>query len=304
MEPGSDRIAAVRRFNRFYTHRIGVLEEGLHRSPFSLTEVRVLYEIAHRDAPDAAGIGRDLGLDRGYLSRILRGFAESGLLARTPSPLDGRRATLRLTEAGAKTLAALETGSAEQIAALLRRLPEAAQERLAGALDAAEALLGGQAGPVALRQHLPGDIGWIVSRHGALYAVEYGWDAGFEALVAEIGAAFLKHFDPKLERCWIAERNGVRLGSVLLVRQDDAIAKLRLLLVEPDARGLGIGRRLVAACTDFARDAGYRRIVLWTNSVLEAARAIYANAGYRLMASEPHRSFGHDLIGETWQLDL
>lgn len=304
MEPGCDQIAAVRRFNRFYTRRIGVLEEGLHRSPFSLTEVRVLYEIGHRAAPEAAPIGRDLGLDRGYLSRILRGFEKQGLLARVPSPSDGRRATLRLTETGMETLATLEAGSSAQIAALLRPLPEAARERLAGALDTTEALLGGATGPVCLRQHAPGDIGWIVARHGTLYAAEYGWDAQFEALVAEIGAAFLKQFDPQRERCWIAERHGVRLGSVLLVRQDDETAKLRLLLVEPEARGLGLGRRLVESCTEFAHASGYRRIVLWTNSVLEAARAIYARAGYRLMASEPHRSFGHDLIGETWQLDL
>jgi DNA-binding MarR family transcriptional regulator/N-acetylglutamate synthase-like GNAT family acetyltransferase len=304
MEMLGARSEAIRRFNRFYTQKIGVLEDGLYRSPFSLTEVRVLYELGTRLDPTASEIGRDLGLDAGYLSRILRGFATRGLLERVPSAEDGRRTHLRLTESGRAAFIAIDSDSAQRIGAMLTALPDGGQERLVSAIHTIEALLDAPGGEVTLRTHRPGDIGWIIQRHGALYASDYGWDSGFEALVAGIGAAFLEHFDAARERCWIAERDGARLGSVMLVKADDTTAKLRLLLVEPAARGHGVGRRLVRSCTEFARQAGYRRIMLWTNSILTAARAIYAREGYRLIQSEPHHSFGHDLIGETWELAL
>jgi DNA-binding MarR family transcriptional regulator/N-acetylglutamate synthase-like GNAT family acetyltransferase len=300
-------VEAVRRFNRFYTRRIGVLEEGLLRSPFSLTEARVLYEIAHRDQPTAAGLGKELGLDPGYLSRLLRGFERRGLIVRRPSSRDGRESLLALTDSGRAAFGRLDRAAREQIGMLLQALPAGGRRRLVGAMAAIETLLG--AGPAAtapyvLRPPQPGDLGWIVHRHGALYAEEYAFDDQFEALVAEIVAAFARGHDPKRERCWIAERDGVPVGSVLLVRESDAVAKLRLLLVEPEARGLGIGARLVQECERFARRVGYARITLWTNSVLGAARRLYQNAGYRLIHEEPHHSFGQDLIGETWELIL
>lgn len=302
------RIAAVRRFNRFYTRQIGVLQEGLLGSPFSLTEVRVLYELAHRDRPTAADLGRALGLDAGYLSRILRGFQRRGLIEKARSQADGREALLTLTKKGQRTFAPLDARSSAEIGGLLGRLSPHAQARLVEAMRTVEGLLGGAEGqhqtPVLLRSHQPGDIGWVVHRHGALYAQEYGWDERFEALVAEIVAAFIRNFDPNRERCWIAERDGQIVGSVFLVKKSKMVAQLRLLLVEPTARGLGLGNRLVSECERFARQAGYRKIVLWTNSVLLAARHIYEAAGYRLVHEERHHSFGHDLIGETWELDL
>jgi DNA-binding MarR family transcriptional regulator/GNAT superfamily N-acetyltransferase len=301
------RIAAVRRFTRFYTKHIGVLREGLHASPFSLTQARVLYELANRSAPTAADIARDLGLDAGYLSRILRGFAQRGFLARARSQEDGRQSHLSLTPAGREAFAPLDRGSHDEVAAMLGRLGAGAQARLIAAMATVEHLLGERAPgapPYLLRPHQPGDMGWVVSRHGALYAQEYQWNMEFEALVAEIVAAFIKNFDPRRERCWIAEIDGAPVGSVFLVKQSDEIAKLRLLLVAPKARGLGIGVRLVEECLRFARQAGYRRITLWTNSVLLTARHIYQRTGFRLVASEPHHSFGQDLVGETWERDL
>jgi len=300
-------VAAVRRFNRFYTRQIGVLEEGLAQSPFSLAEARVMYELAQRERPTAAELGRDLGLDAGYLSRILRGFEDKGLIARRPSDTDGRQSLVALTAAGRAAFDRLEQATRAQIAAMLQPLSARAQGRLLQAMATIEALLGGGGEPrvpYVLRTHQPGDLGWIVQRHGALYAEEYGFDETFEGLVAEIVAQFARGHDPARERCWIAERDGVAVGSVMLVRASDDVAKLRLLLVEPEARGLGIGARLVEECTRFARRAGYRTITLWTNSVLHAARRIYQNAGYRLVRAEPHHSFGHDLIGETWELTL
>jgi DNA-binding MarR family transcriptional regulator/N-acetylglutamate synthase-like GNAT family acetyltransferase len=307
VEELSCSVAAVRRFNRFYTRKIGVLEEGLARSPFSLVEARVLYELANRERPTAAGLGRDLGVDAGYLSRILRGFEEGGLIERRPSDTDGRQSLLALTAAGRAAFERLEQGTREQIGAMLERLSAGAQRRLLQAMRTIEFLLeaGFEPGvPYVLRPHQPGDLGWIVQRHGALYAEEHGFDEQFEALVAEIVAQFARQHDPKRERCWIAERQGRAVGAVMLVRQSDELARLRLLLVEPEARGLGIGRHLVEECERFARRAGYRRITLWTNSVLHAARHIYQKAGYRLVHQEAHRSFGHDLIGETWELAL
>ncbi|MET0399473.1 MAG: helix-turn-helix domain-containing GNAT family N-acetyltransferase [Longimicrobiaceae bacterium] len=301
------RVAEVRRFNRFYTRTIGVLGEGLSRSPFSLAEARVLYELAHRDAAAAAELADELGLDAGYLSRILRRFREQGLVDRTPSGTDGRRSCLRLTPAGREAFAALDAGTRGEVGALLGGLPEDAQLRLVEAMGAVVELLDGGPAPgrtCVLRPPEAGDLGWVVWRHGVLYAREYGWDARFEALVAEIVAGFGRGHDPARERCWIAEVDGHPVGSVFLVRQSDEVAKLRLLLVDPAARGLGIGRRLVDACVGFAREAGYRVVTLWTNDVLHAARRIYEAAGFRLVHEEPHHSFGHDLVGQTWELDL
>lgn len=303
----AERVAAVRRFNRFYTRRIGVLEEGLLESPFSLTEARVLYELAHSDGATAARLAHELALDPGYLSRMLAGFERRGLLARTASERDGRQSVLSLTEAGRAAFAVLDARSAAAIGALIGALSGEQQTRLVAAMDGIAGLLTAAdrgAAPYALRPHHEGEIGWIVHRHGALYAQEYGWNEEFEALVAEIAAKFIRRFDPRRERCWIADRDGERLGSVMLVAQSARVAKLRLLLVEPQARGLGIGSRLVEECIRFAGERGYRKMTLWTNSVLVAARHIYQRAGFKLVASEPHHSFGHDLVGENWELPL
>ena len=301
-------VEAVRRFNRFYTRQIGVLQEGLLRSPFSLAEARVLYELAHRDQPTAAELGKELGLDAGYLSRILRSFARRGLVTKRPSHSDGRENLLALTADGRAAFGLLERAARDQVGALLQPLSARGQGRLLQAMRTIETLLDPaaepRAAPYLLRSHQPGDLGWIVHRHGVLYAEEYGFDEQFEALVAEIVAQFARHHDPRRERCWIAERDGAPIGSVMLVRQSDEVAKLRLLLVEPEARGLGIGARLVEECSRFARRAGYRKITLWTNSVLHAARRVYEKAGYRLVHEEAHHSFGQDLIGETWELTL
>ncbi|HVR99628.1 MAG TPA: helix-turn-helix domain-containing GNAT family N-acetyltransferase [Thermoanaerobaculia bacterium] len=301
------RIEAVRRFNRFYTQQIGVLHEGLVKSPFSLTEARVMWELAHREEATAAELGRELGLDAGYLSRILNGFQKQGLINRRPSEADGRQSLLRLTEQGREAFAGLDGSTRMEIEALLGNLPASEQGRLIRAMETIHELLGPPAeskAPYLIRSPQPGDMGWIVHRHGALYAEEYGWDEHFEALVAKIVVEFVESFDPKRERCWIAEKDGEIVGSVFLVKASDNVAKLRLLLVEPKARGLGIGGRLVDECTRFARRAGYQKIMLWTNSVLTGARRIYEKAGYRLVHEEPHHNFGHDLVGETWELRL
>ena len=307
-ETGFDaRVAAVRRFNRFYTKQIGLLHEGYLESPFSLSEVRVLYELAHREKPTAAELGRELGLDAGYLSRILRGFERRHLVERTASKADGRQSHLALTKRGRAAFAPLQARSHSDIGAMLGKLSGADQKRVLEAMNTIEGRLGARPeGTTAyvLRPHQPGDMGWVVHRHGALYAQEYGWDEQFEALVASIVAKFIQHYDPKRERAWIAEKDGEIVGSVFLVRQAATVAKLRLLLVEPRTRGLGIGARLVGECVHFARQAGYRKITLWTNSVLRAARRIYESAGFRLVHRERHRSFGHDLVGETWELPL
>ena len=307
-ESGLDqRVAAVRRFNRFYTPRIGLLEKGYLKSPFSLSEARVLYELAQRERPTAVELARDLGLDAGYLSRILRRFEKQRLLVRSPGETDGRRRHLSLTAKGQLAFAPLNSRSREDIGAMLGGLPVAEQERLVEAMRTIEAALGAKPEPrvpYLLRPHRPGDMGWVVHRHAALYAEEYGWDERFEALVAEIVARFIHRYDPKRERCWIAERDGKIVGSVFLVRHSPTVAQLRLLLVEPSARGLGIGAQLVDECIRFARQPGYRKITLWTNSILLAARRIYEKAGFRLVASERHRSFGHALVGETWELRL
>jgi DNA-binding MarR family transcriptional regulator/N-acetylglutamate synthase-like GNAT family acetyltransferase len=297
---------AVRRFNRFYTQKIGVLREGLLDSPFSLTEVRVLYELAHRSGVTASVLARELDLDPGYLSRILRGFEKQRLLARTRSREDRRQSVIALTRRGEQAFAPLNTRSHDEIAALLQPLDRDRQRQLTGAMRSIEALLG--APPAAatwiLRAHRPGDMGWVIHRHGVLYAQEYGWDETFEALVATIAADFIRNFDPKRERCWIAERDNETVGSVFVVKQSKTVAKLRLLLVEPRARGLGLGKRLVDECIAFARQAGYRKLVLWTNDILHAARGIYEAAGFTLVQEERHHSFGHDLVGQNWELVL
>jgi len=298
------RVEVVRRFNRFWTRRIGVLQEGYLESPFSLTGVRVLFELAHREETSASELGEELGLDAGYLSRLLRGFEEDGLIHKRPSEADGRRSILRITERGRETFAPLDARSRGDIGAMLGSLSVADQERLVGAMRTLEGLLSEPEGPYLLRPHASGDMGWVVQRHGILYAREYGWDERFEALVAEIVAQFIQEYDPRRERCWIAERDGENLGCVFLVKQWQEIAKLRLLLVEPHARGFGIGTRLVEECIRFARQAGYRKVTLWTNDVLHAARIIYQGVGFRLAHEEPHHSFGHDLVGQTWELEL
>lgn len=301
------RVAAVRRFNRFYTRQIGLLHEGYLDSPFSLTEARILYELAHRDGLTATEIGKDLQVDAGYLSRILRGFERRGLLDRAPSRSDGRQSLLSLTAKGRTAFAPLHARSREEIGAMLGKLSTTDQTRLVDAMRTIEGVLGAhpeQRAPYVLRPHRPGDMGWVVHRHGLLYAQEYGWDEHFEALVAGIVSKFIAHYDPKNERCWIAEKDGEIVGSVFIVKHSKAAAQLRLLLVEPHARGLGIGARLVDECVRFARQAGYRKIVLWTNSVLVAARHLYAKARFRLVRKERHHSFGHDLVGETWELKL
>ena len=300
------RISAVRRFNRFYTRRIGALQGELLRSPYSLTEVRVMYELAHGDRPTATDLGNELGLDAGYLSRILRRFRKEGLLASAGSKDDARRTHLWLTAKGRKTFAPLERATNEEVAAMLARLPATQQGRVVAAMRSVEALL--EEKPAApefvLRTHRPGDMGWVIGAHGALYAKEFGWNEDFEALVAEIAVQFIRKFNPERERCWMAEMDGEPVGSVFLVQQSKAVAKLRLLILDPRARGRGIGKRLVDECIAHARKLGYRKLTLWTQSALVAARGIYKQAGFKLVSTEPHNSFGGELVGEYWELKL
>ena len=301
-------MEAVRRFNRFYTQQVGALNEGLLESPFSLTEVRVMYELAHREGLTAAELGKTLGLDAGYLSRILRGFETQGLIARQPSGADARQNLVSLTGAGREAFATLNARAGDEIRALLAPLADDEQRRLVASMHAIERLLGGAPEgarePYLLRTHQPGDMGWVVHRHAVLYWREYGWDERFEALIAKVVAGFIENFDPRRERCWIAERDGEIVGSVFVMKASDDVAQLRLLLVEPSARGLGIGKRLVAECIRFARETRYRTLSLWTNSVLLAARHIYQEAGFHLVREEIHNSFGPDLTAETWELEL
>jgi DNA-binding MarR family transcriptional regulator/GNAT superfamily N-acetyltransferase len=300
-------VAAVRAFNRFYTRKLGVLGQQLLQSPFSLSEARVLYELAHRAEPAAKEIGIELGLDPGYLSRIIQSFDEKGLITRKPLPSDRRQYRLGLTAKGCQAFARLDRSSHDDVADMLATLPRGDAKRLVEAMAAIERLLGAARAtprPAILREPGPGDMGWVVQSHGALYAGEYGFDSSFEALVADIAAKFLASFDASRERCWIADIDGGQVGSVFLVRHTDDVAKLRLLLVDPAGRGQGLGRRLVAECIAFAQACGYRKITLWTQSILVAARKIYQDAGFVLVASEPHRSFGQSLIGETWELEL
>lgn len=307
MNKASDPVGAVRRFNRFYTRQIGLLGKGYLDSPFTLAEVRVLYELSHRDTPTAAEIAKALGLDPGYLSRMLLSFRKRGFLARKTSENDARQSHLSLTSKGRAAFDELESKSEAGVWTMMGRLAPAEQNRLVGAMGTIEDLLGERAdakAPYLLRMHQPGDMGWVIHRHGVLYAEEYGWDERFEALVAQIAAEFIQKFDAKRERCWIAEREGAIAGSIFLVKKSDRVAKLRLLLVEPSARGLGIGGRLVDECVRFARQVGYRKITLWTQSTLDAARHIYRRAGFIVVERERHQSFGHKLMGETWELKL
>uniref|UniRef100_Q07I83 Transcriptional regulator, MarR family with acetyltransferase activity n=1 Tax=Rhodopseudomonas palustris (strain BisA53) TaxID=316055 RepID=Q07I83_RHOP5 len=298
-------VAAVRAFNRFYTRQVGVLERHLMGSPFSLTEARVIYELAQRPEQTAGEIGVTLGLDAGYLSRMLRNFSADGLLAKRPSPTDARQQHLALTAKGRAAAAKLARAADAEAATMLAPLSAADTNRLVAAMATIERLLRGvSAAEATLRAPLPGDMGFVVQSHGALYAAEYGYDSSFEALVAEIVANFIKYFDASRERCWIAELDGRPVGSLFLVKASDDVAKLRLMLIDPAARGQGLGARLINEAIDFARHCGYRRITLWTQSHLIAARKLYQNAGFALVGSEPHRSFGQDLIGETWEREI
>ena len=302
-----DRIRAVRQFNRFFTRQIGVLREGLLHSPYSLTEARILFELAQYRDLTSSDLCRELGLDAGYLSRILARFEQQGLIEKVRLEADGRQRLLRLTPEGEKAFALLDQRSRDEVAEMLNDLSEGDQQRLLKAMDTIEGVLSKgfkYSEPFFLRSHESGDMGWVTHRHGVLYAEEYGWDEHFEALVAQIVADFINNYKPERERCWIAEVNGKIVGSVFVVQANETDAKLRLLLVEPKARGLGLGTRLVEECIRFARRRGYQKLMLWTNNVLVEARHIYEKTGFRLVAQEAHHSFGHDLVGETWELLL
>jgi DNA-binding MarR family transcriptional regulator/GNAT superfamily N-acetyltransferase len=302
------RVGAVRRFSRFYTRRIGLLQDGLLETPFSLTQARVLYELAHKRGCTATDIVGALGLDHGYLSRILRNFEERGLISRKRAKEDGRQMVLALTAKGQLAFGALDKRSQNDVGAMLQGLSESEQQRVVTAMDTIETLIEREPQTVprryTLRPHRPGDMGWIVQKHGELYAKEYGWDSTIEAITADIVSAFLKNYDPKRERCWIAEIDGEPAGSVFLVRDSDEVARIRLLIVDPKARGLGIGRDLAERSIAFAREAGYRKITLWTHAVLTAARAIYERAGFKRTRQWVHEDFGKPLESETWELEL
>jgi DNA-binding MarR family transcriptional regulator/RimJ/RimL family protein N-acetyltransferase len=303
------RIAAVRSFNRFYTRQIGVLRKNFLDSPYTLGEARVLYEIGRRRLPTASDVGRALDLDAGYLSRVLRNFEKSGLIARTASAQDARRSYLALTLRGKKAMASLNSRSQRDVADMLGTLEENDQSRLMAAMNTIETLLGG--GPeeaeqpsYTLRAPRTGDFGWIVQRHAELYALEYQWKEPFEGVCAQIAADFANKFDAKYGRCWIAEMNGENVGCVMLAKESPTVARLRLLLVDPKARGLGLGARLTDECIGFARSVGYKKITLWTHSILTAARHIYAKAGFKLIRSEQRVSFGQPVVSEDWEMEL
>jgi DNA-binding MarR family transcriptional regulator/GNAT superfamily N-acetyltransferase len=303
----SEQVELVRGFNRFYTKQIGLLREGLLKTSFSLTQARVLYELGTGPGIRSTDLVRELGLDPGYLSRLLKGFEKQGLIQRVNSPEDRRAFLLKPTAGGRAEFKRLNQRSQAEIAEMLAPMNGSQRQRLTDSMKTIRALLdppGSSEPDFHIRTHRPGDIGWVIARHGELYAQEYGWDATFEGLVATIASKFLERFDPQCECCWIAERNGERFGSVFLVRQSKTVGKLRLLLVDPSARGLGAGTRLVDECVAFARQSGYRKLTLWTNSVLHAARRIYERAGFHLVREEPHHSFGHDLVGQFWELAL
>lgn len=306
-ELSEERIHAIRQFNRFFTRQIGALREGLLHSPYSLTEARILFELGHSGQVTAARLGRELGLDAGYLSRILARFEQQHLLEKVRAENDGRQFLLSLTAEGRKAFALLDQRSRDEVAEMLNDLSEEDQQRLLKAMQTIESVLARGfkfSEPFVLRPHEPGDMGWVTHRHGVLYAQEYGWDEHFEALVAQIVSDFIKNYNPERERCWIAEMGGEIVGSVFVVQSSETVAKLRLLLVEPGARGLGLGTRLVEECVRFARRRGYQKMLLWTNSVLVEARHIYEKVGFKLVAEEAHHSFGHDLVGETWEVLL
>ena len=304
-----DRIATVRRFDRFYTRQIGVLRKTFLGSPYSLGEARVLHEIA-RGAPTASAIGRALDLDAGYLSRVLRNFERRGLIERQASASDARQSRLKLSPRGKRAYAPLDRRSQRDTGAMLGKLGGAEQVRLIAAMNTIETLLGGGLEPAAsgagyiLRAPRPGDFGWIVKRNAEVYAAEYGWIAPFEGVCAQIVADFVNKHDGKRERCWIAEMDGENVGSIMLANDGKGVARIRLLLLDPKARGLGIGARLVDECIRFARRSGYKKITLWTHSVLTAARHIYQNAGFKLTRSERHESWGKPVVSEFWDLEL
>jgi len=303
------QVKAVRGFNRFYTQRIGVLDPYLG-SELSLTEVRVLYELAHRDQPAASELGRDLALDAGYLSRILRRFEERGWLARSPSPADARQTLLRLTDAGHQAFAPLQQKSRDEAAALLAGLAAPERDRLIAAMATVQRLLdpahatATAAATVVLRDPVPGDMGWVVQQHGEIYWREYKFDSEFEGLVAGVAAQYLKNFDPAHDKGWIAEIDGERVGSVFVVRRSKTVAQLRLLILTPAARGRGLGQRLTDECIAFARTKGYRKLMLWTQSHLLAARAIYRSRGFQVVKSDPYAAFGQKMVSEVWELKL
>ncbi len=302
-----ERVAAIRRFNRFYTRQIGVLRKGYLDSPFSLAEARVLYELFTRPALTASDIAASLDLDQGYLSRVLAAFEKRSLISRTASKQDARQSHIRLTARGRQAFAPLEKNSQHHAAAMLENLDGAEQSRLVGAMSSIETLHGAPdpKRKYILREPRHGDFGWIVSRHAELYAKEYGWVAPFEGLCAQIVADYVNNYDPEKERCWIAEMNGENVGCVMLVKdKEPGVARLRLLLVDPSARGLGLGTQLVGECIKFARMAGYKKMTLWTHSVLTAARAIYEKAGFTLTGSETRKSWGQDVVAEFWDLEL
>lgn len=300
-------VDAVRRFNRFYTRRVGALGEGHLDTPFSLTEARVVYELAQRGTATATELGQELDLDAGYLSRILRGFQERGLIDRRPSASDARQTHLSLTSAGRAAFAQLDAAARGDVGAMLNALSAVEQDRLVRAMGTVERVLGAApepAEPYVLRPPRAGDLGWVVQIHGEVYDREFGWDVRFEGLVADVIGGYVRGFDPARERCWIAERNGENVGCVFVMRGTHEVARLRLLIVDPAARGLGLGARLVDECVRFSREAGYRTLSLWTNSVLVSARRIYETKGFRLVRTEVHNSFGPDLTAETWELEL
>jgi DNA-binding MarR family transcriptional regulator/GNAT superfamily N-acetyltransferase len=301
------KVSAIRQFNRFYTRQLGLLDAHHLQSPLSLGEARVLYEIATGSSPLASDIATTLGLDRGYLSRIVASFVRRGLVGRKKSDSDGRQSPLHLTAKGAKLFAGLQRNANSQVASLLSMLQPDGQDQLITSMQVIQRTLENSPGSepkITLRAHRPGDIGWVIERHGVIYTGEYDWDERFEALVAGIASKFLAHNDPKRERCWIAEMDGARVGCVFLVERSKTIAQLRLLLVEPSARGHGIGQRLVAECIAFAKKAGYSRMRLWTNDVLISARKIYQAAGFRLIEEEHHSSWGKPLTSQTWEMHL
>jgi len=299
-----NRVDAIRRFNRFYTRRIGALQPGFLGSPFPLPQARVLYELGQRGETTASELGADLDLDLGYLSRLLQGLRRQGLVQGEASKDDARRVQLSLTAKGRRAYQSLDARSREEVAGMLGKLAAPEQARLVGALQTVEGVLERKPFEVTLRAHRPGDMGWVVQAHGRLYFEEYGWDERFESLVAGIAKDFLDNLDPSRERCWIAEMDGEPVGSVFVVKQSRAVAKLRLLIVDPKARGRGLGKRLVGECIAFARARGYRKLVLWTQSNLAAARAIYAKAGFERVKQQPHQEFGVKLVGEYWELTL
>lgn len=309
-QPLATEVNSIRTFNRFYTRKIGALRErGFLSSEYSLTEVRVLYELDNSTSPlTATAIATTLQLDPGYLSRILRKFEDKKFISRIASTDDARQTIVTLTKSGKNEFAKLNSRQNDEVQAMIESVSTEDKAKLVRCMEQIKSILepsdSSSKEPYVLRTHQPGDIGLIVQRHGVLYAREFGWDHTFEALVAEVGAKFLRDYDPKCERCWIAERDDKFLGTIMLVKHTDEIAKLRLFLVEPEARGMGIGKRLVKECINFARNCGYKKITLWTNKNLNAARAIYEKAGFKLVDEEMHHSFGHDLVGQNWELEL